>query len=91
MSQDKYNKRISDNKLFRIMAFVALIIIVALVITTFVTGITGSEYFMGFLVLSIIVPVLVYVILWIGRILYNSSNKDDEGQTEADNKVEDKE
>lgn len=91
MSQDKYIKRISGNKLFRIMACVALIIIVVLVIATFITGITGSEYFMGFLILSIIVPVLVYVILWFGRILYNSSNKAEEGQGEADTQSQGKE
>ena len=80
MSQDKYIKRVSGNKLFRAMAIVALIIIVGLVIATFITGITGSRYFMGFLILSIIVPALIYVMLWIGRILYNSSPNN---QTEA--------
>lgn len=87
MSQDKYIKRISGNKLFRAMAWVALVVIIGLVIATFITGITGSEYFMGCLVLSIIVPVFVYVVLWFGRILYNSANQDEDDQnTEAANK-----
>ncbi len=73
MSEDKYIKKVSGNKLFRVMAWIALIIIVGLLIATFVTGITGSKYFMGFLVLSIIVPAFIYVVLWIGRVLHNSS------------------
>ncbi|MBE5932800.1 MAG: hypothetical protein E7263_05190 [Lachnospiraceae bacterium] len=80
MSEDKYIKKVSSNKFFRVMAWVALIVIVGLVIATFVAGVTGSEYFMGFLVLSIIVPVFVYVVLWIGRLLFNSAqDKSDSG------------
>lgn len=75
MSQDKYLKRVSSNKLFRVMAWLAIILIVGLIIATFITGITGSKYFMGFLVLTIIVPVFIYVVLWIGRILFNSANE----------------
>ena len=73
MSDDKYIKRVSSNKVFRVMAWIALIVIFALIIATFITGITGSEYFMGFLVLTIIVSVFVYVVLWIGRVLFNTS------------------
>ena len=80
MSEDKYIKKVSSNKFFRVMAWVALIVIVGLVIATFVAGVTGSEYFMGFLVLSIIVPVFVYVVLWIGRLLFKSAqDKSDSG------------
>lgn len=73
MSEDKYIKKVSSNKFFRFMAWVALFVIVALIIATFVTGITGSKYFMGFLVLSIIFPAFVYVVLLVGKILHNSA------------------
>ncbi len=84
MSEDKYIKRVSGNKFFRVMAWVALVLIVGLIIATFVTGITGSKYFMGFLVLSIIVPVFVYVVLWIGRVLYNSAQDKNESNKEQE-------
>lgn len=73
MSEDKYIKKVSSNKLFRVMAWISLVIILGLIIATFVTGITGSKHFMGFLVLSIIFPVFVYVVLWIGRVLHNAA------------------
>lgn len=78
MSEDKYIKKVSSNKFFRITAWVAIVLIIGLIIATFVTGITGSKYFMGFLVLSIIVPVFIYVVLWIGRVLFNASNSSEE-------------
>ncbi len=74
MSEDKYIKNISGNKLFRFMAWVALVIIVGLVIATIITGLTGSRYFLGFLVLSMITPVFVYAVLIIGRVLYNATH-----------------
>ncbi len=74
MSEDKYIKRISSNKLFRFMAWVALVIIVGLVIATIITGLTGSKYFLGFLILSIIAPVFVYAVLTIGRVLFNATH-----------------
>ena len=74
MSEDKYIKTISGNKLFRFMAWVGIVVIVGLVIATMITGITGSKYFMGFLILSMIAPVFVFAVLTIGRVLYNSTH-----------------
>ena len=82
MSEDKYIKRVSSNKFFRVLAMLSLLVIIGLIIATFITGITGSKYFMGCLVLTIITPVFVYVVLWIGRILYNSA--EDKTSTEMD-------
>lgn len=76
MNEDKYIKRVSSNKMFRIMAIIALVIIIGLVIATFITGITGSKYFMGFMILSIIVPAFVYVVLWIGKVFFNQAQDD---------------
>ncbi|MBO5386900.1 MAG: hypothetical protein J6A59_01980 [Lachnospiraceae bacterium] len=85
MNEDKYIKRVSGNKLFRIMAIIALVIIVGLIIATFVTGITGSKYFMGFLILSIIVPAFVYVVLWIGKVFFNQAQDDKTQEDDAGN------
>lgn len=82
MSQDKYIKRVSSNKLFRAMAWLALVIILGLIIATLITGITGSKYFMGCLVLTIIVPVFIYAVLFIGRVLYNSNSNDNDKEIE---------
>ncbi len=86
MSEDKYIKRVSGNKLFRIMAIIALVIIVGLVIATFISGITGSKYFMGFLILSIIVPGFIYVVLWIGKVFFNQTQVEDSDTIDADKK-----
>ena len=72
---ESYEKVVGKKPQFRVMAWIGIIIIIGLIVATFITGITGSPYFMGCLVLTIVVPVLIYVILWIGRILYNHANK----------------
>ena len=74
--KDNYLSKVAKSKLNRVMAVICLIIIAVLIIATIVTGITGSKYFFGCLALTIIVPILFYVILWTGRVLYNL-NKDD--------------
>lgn len=81
MGEDKYIKRLSSNKLFRFMAWVGIVVIVGLVIATVITGLTGSDYFLAFLILSMIATFFVYAVLIIGRVLFNathdSDNKDD--------------
>lgn len=74
MKEDKYLSRISKKPLFRIMAWVCLVIIALLIAATTITGISGSKYFMGCLLLTIIVPVFMYVVLWIGRVLSSMNN-----------------
>lgn len=85
MKEDRYISRISKKPLFRVLAWVCLVIIVLLVIATIVTGVTGSKYFMGCLFLNIIVPVFMYVVLWIGRVLSSmndSGSDEDKGNAE---------
>lgn len=77
MSDNKYISKLSKKKTARILAWVGIIIIIALIIATFITGITGSKYFMGCLWLCIIVPIFMYVFLWIGKVL-SSVNENDE-------------
>lgn len=67
--KDEYLSELSQKKGARILSIICLIVIVALVIATFIAGITGSRYFTGFLVLSMLVPFMMYVFLWIGRVL----------------------
>lgn len=57
----------------RIVAWICLVIIAAVIIATIITGVTGSKYFAGCLFLCIIVPILMYVILWVGKLLFNSN------------------
>ena len=73
--QAEYNRQLSARPVLRVFAWIGLIIIIAMVILTFIAGVTGSEYFLGCLVLSILVSILVYVMLWIGKLLYRSHNK----------------
>ena len=73
--QAEYNRQLSARPVFRVFAWIGLAIIIGMVILTFIAGVTGSEYFLGCLVLSILVSILVYVILWIGKLLYRSHNK----------------
>jgi len=86
MKDDKYIKRVASKPLFRVMAWVSLFIILLLIIATFVTGITGSKYFVGCLCLCMIVPLLMYVFLWIGKVLSNSNEDSNEFINDKDNK-----
>lgn len=88
MKEDKYLSRISKKPLFRIMAWVCLVIIALLIAATTITGISGSKYFMGCLLLTIIVPVFMYVVLWIGRVLSSMNNNGtDTGEDNDENKL----
>ena len=86
--QDNYIKKLQGKLIFRIMAVVCLLVIAALIVAVIVTGVTGSEYFLGFLVLLMVVPVLFYVMLWVGRLL---SEAYDEKLEKAAKQLEDSE
>lgn len=73
--RESYEASIRRRPLMRVMSVVCLIILFGLIVATFITGITGSKYFLGCLVLMMIVPVLMYVILWVGRVLNRHFNK----------------
>ena len=60
-------------KVRRIVAFLTVILIVALVIGTFICAITGSKYFLGMLCLSFIVPVVLWVFMWFTRLVNGES------------------
>lgn len=70
---EKYLSELSKKKIMRVVAWICIIIMVVLLVMTFVLGISGSEYFMAGLVLSIIVPAMFYVFLWFGSLLFSLS------------------
>lgn len=70
-NNDQYLQSLSKKRFNRVMSWLCIVIIIALVIATCVSGIMGSKYFMGFLVLMIMVPIIFYIVLWIGRLLFN--------------------
>lgn len=74
----EYLAALRKRKGSKIAAWICLVIIAAVIIATIITGVTGSKYFAGCLFLCIIIPILMYVFLWVGKLLFNSkvnSNK----------------
>ena len=69
--QQSYEESIRRKPVMRVMAWVCIFVIFGLFILVFVTGVTGSRYFMPSLALMIIVPILIYVALWLGKVLQN--------------------
>lgn len=69
--KETYEQSIRRRPILRVMAWVGLAIIASLIVLAVVTGITGSKYFLPCLALMMIVPILIYVILWIGKVLKN--------------------
>lgn len=64
-----------NNTIKRILAIICLIIIFILIGMTLYTGITGKEDFLGWLTLMIIVPVFMYVIVWLRKLIERLSNE----------------
>ncbi len=52
-----------------VMAFLAVILIFAAVIAFFVSAVTGNKYFMGYLYIAWIIPVLLWIFMRIADIL----------------------
>lgn len=72
---ESYEASIRKRPLMRFAAWVCLAVLAALIVLVFVTGITGSRYFLPSLALMIVVPVLLYVVLWLGKVLRNHREK----------------
>ncbi len=56
----------------RVLAMITVILIVALVIAAFVCAIIGSKLYLGLLFAAIIVPCVIYVIIWVRGVLDNA-------------------
>ena len=67
----RFYAKLRQHPVYRVLAMVCVLIIAALVVCVLVTGITGSKYFMGFLVLLMVVPFMIYVFLWLARLMSN--------------------
>ena len=65
---ETYEQSIRRRPILRVMAWVGLVVVFALIVLVIVTGVTGSKYFMPSLALMII---LIYVVLWLGKVLQN--------------------
>ena len=72
---ESYEASIRRRPLMRVAAWICLGVLAALIVLVFVTGITGSRYFLPSLALMIVVPVLLYVVLWLGKVLRNHREK----------------
>ncbi len=53
----------------RIAAWLVLLVILGMVITTFVFGITGNGHFMSMLILTMAVSIICWVLLWFLRLI----------------------
>ena len=73
----EYLSGLSKKRSARVLAWICLIIIGALIIATLVTGIMGSELFMPFLVLTIVIPFFMYIALWLGKVLSGAGVDED--------------
>lgn len=88
MKEDNYLSNLSKKKGNRIFAWICLFIILGLFITTAVMAITGSKYYMAMLLITIIVPVFMYIILWLGRVLNGSGYDEEITDKDTSNKVD---
>jgi cobalamin biosynthesis protein CobD/CbiB len=53
----------------RVLALAAAIALIVMVIATFILGVTGSDYFMGMLFLCILIPILLWAMALVARLL----------------------
>ena len=74
----------------RILALVAVIIVVGMVIASFIMGITGSEYTLGMFGLTFLVVIQIFVLLMIVRLVdrHNSQTMDPNSPEDSDKNEE---
>ncbi len=87
----EYLSNLSKRKFSRALAWICLIIIAALIIATFITGIMGSKLFMPFLALTITIPFFMYIALWLGKVLSGAgkgAEYEKDNESEKDEKSE---
>lgn len=74
-------------KIKRFLALLGVVLMVVLVVAAFILGITGSRYFMPMLYMAVFVPALVWVMLFVYRLIEGlSGNKQDTNQEDMHNK-----
>lgn len=60
---DKYKK------IRQIVAWITVICIIAIILITLYCAITGNRYFFGFLYLMLVVPVILWIFMWIYKVI----------------------
>lgn len=71
MNNREYWSELSKRKSIRVMAILGVVVIIGLFITAIVAMVLGSEYWLGFLFLAGIVPIFIYVMFWLGSVIYD--------------------
>ena len=71
-------------KLRRIVAMISVIFIVLLIVTAFILGILGSQYFMAVTIIAMAVPVVLWVFMWFTHLVSEDSGKEQDLQTEEE-------
>lgn len=75
-----------NRRLKQILAIIGLVIIAGLYITTLVLALTGSEstrpLFTASIICTVIVPVFLYVVFWIAKVLRGKNNGPEDGPRE---------
>lgn len=80
------------NTLKRVSALVTVVVILVLYVTTLVLALMNNSYtkkfFMASLVASFMLPIFIYLIFWIAKVLrkYNPNNKKDKPEISSDKK-----
>ncbi len=77
----------------RIMALLSVVIIIGLIGGVVYCIVTESEHLMAMMFTAIIVPLIIYLLVWLKKVFSNSNDnvedrKEDEGSTGKDGKKE---
>lgn len=80
--QQEYLSEVAKKPMSKVLSWICLAILAVLIIATLVTGISGSPYFLGCLVMLILVPIFMYAVLWFGKLMYLSSRDKNINQQE---------
>lgn len=55
----------------KVLAWIAIVVMCAVVVITCITGVTGSKYFFGMLFMCMIVPVLLWAMMFFAGLFKN--------------------
>jgi len=71
------------NKIRRITAWLTVLLIAGLIIGTLICAVIGSPYFGGMLVLSLAIPVVLWVFMWFTHLIHGDSKVISKEELEA--------
>ena len=73
-------------KIRRISAWITIVVIIGLLIATIVCAVMGSQYFFGFLALTIFVPVTLWIFMWFTKLIHGKSEIIPENMEQGEDK-----